>query len=150
MSNLSIIESHKKFENDFSKKFIGVYFDSEEAGKQYFNQHSKSNRLFLMFENSKLVGFFYYLFQYSHHANYLADICVSKSSQGKGYSKHLLAKYVEISKEQRKKNKITLSSTHLDNKASQKMHLKFGFEEIGILRGLHYGTDEIFYAYNLE
>ena len=61
-----------------------------------------------------------------------------------GYSKYLLTKYIEISKEQKKKNKITLSSTHLDNKASQKMHLGFGFEEIGVLRGLHYGTDEKF------
>ena len=95
------------------------------------------------------MGFFTYLAQYSHHANYLADIAIAKNHRRKGYAKELLQKFIEISRKQRTGNAIALSSTHVDNKASQKMHLSFDFKEIGRIKGLHYGKDEIFYGYDL-
>ena len=63
----------------------------------------------------------------------------------------LLKKYVKISKaETPKKQSYALSSTNIDNQISIKMHLKFGFEKMGILKKLHYGRDEIFFRYNLR
>tara|TARA_Y100000310_G_scaffold333858_1_gene412289 strand:+ start:687 stop:1139 length:453 start_codon:yes stop_codon:yes gene_type:complete len=150
MSEIKIIPIEKKYENEFAKTFNESYFDSEEETKQHFKEHVSKNRLFLFFVNSELAGFFDYIYQYSHDANYLYNFCVAKKFRGKGYSKHLLNKYVEISKEQKTRNVIALSSTHKTNVASQKMHKSFGFKEIGILKELHYGKDEIFYAYKLD
>ena len=64
--------------------------------KDHFEAYVKTDKLFLLFVNSELVGFFNYAFQYSHYANYLEDICVADVFRGKGYSKNLLSKYIEI------------------------------------------------------
>jgi len=150
MSDIKIIPIEEKYADEFAKTFNESYFDSEEEAKQHFKKHLEKDRLFLFFVDSELAGFFDYIYQYSHNANYLYNLCVSKKFRGKGYSKHLLSKYVEISKEQKTRNIIALSSTHRTNVASQKMHKSFGFKEIGTLKELHYGEDEIFYAYKLD
>jgi ribosomal protein S18 acetylase RimI-like enzyme len=148
--DIKIIQIEKKFESDFAKTFNGSYFDSEEEAKQHFKEYLNSKRLFLLFLNSELAGFFNYYFQYSHYANYLEDICVAEKFRGQSCSNYLLSKYIEISQQQKSKNRIALSSTHKANVASQKMHKSFGFKKIGTLKELHYGEDEIFYAYSLD
>ncbi len=145
--SIKIILSKNEYQNEFVKLFGKSYFNSETKAKIHFKKNIEN--LYLLFVDNKLAGFFDYIYQYSHYANYLSNICIAKGFNGKGYSKHLLNKYIELSKEQRTKNKIALSSTHKSNKISQNMHLKFGFKEIGILKALHYGEDEIFYAYDL-
>ncbi len=150
MEEIKIIQIEKKYEDEFVKTFNGSYFDSIKEARQHFNEYLKNKKLFLLLLDSELAGFFNYYFQYSHHANYLEDMGVSKKFRRKGCSKHLISKYIEISKEHRSKNRIALSSTHKKNIASQKMHINFGFKKIGILKGLHYGEDEIFYSYDLE
>lgn len=148
--NIKIVQIEKRYESDFTETFNEDYFDSEEKAKQHFKEYLNSERLFMLFINSQLAGFFNYYFQYSHFANYLEDICIAKKFKGKGYSKYLLSKFIEISEQQKNKNNIALSSTHKTNIASQKMHKVFGFKEIGTLKRLHYGEDEIFYAYSLD
>ncbi|NQZ85131.1 MAG: GNAT family N-acetyltransferase [Nanoarchaeales archaeon] len=151
MEEIKIEQIQNKYKNEFISSFSdGSYFDNEKEAEGHFKLYLKSKRLYLLFENENLIGFFNYFYQYSHFANYLEDISVNKNYQKKGYSKYLLSKYIEISKEQKTKNVIALSSTHLTNKTSQQMHKSFGFEEIGTLKKLHYGIDEIFYAYNLK
>ena len=150
MEKASVIPIEKKYMQEFIKVFNGDYFDSEDEAKQHFKDYLKKGKLFLLFINSDLVGFFDYLYQYSHNANYLHNLCIAKKFRGKGYSKHLLEKYIEISRKEKTRNKIALSSTHKTNIISQKMHINFGFKEIGILKKLHYGQDEIFYSYTLN
>tara|TARA_Y100000310_G_C20428451_1_gene690213 strand:- start:222 stop:671 length:450 start_codon:yes stop_codon:yes gene_type:complete len=147
---IKIVQINDKFKSDFVKIFKESYFDSEEEAKQHFKEYLKSKRLFVLFVNSDLAGFFNYFYQYSHYANYLEDISVADKFKGQGCSKYLLSKYIEISQQQKSKNKIALSSTHKTNVASQRMHESFGFKKIGILQKLHYGEAEIFYAYPLE
>jgi|TARA_B100002003_G_C13891895_1_gene434879 ribosomal protein S18 acetylase RimI-like enzyme len=145
-----IIQIQKKYLDLFSKTFgNGDYFDSINEAKEHFNSKLSEKRLYLLFDDdNNLVGFFDYLFQYSHNANYLYNIAVSSKFRKKGYSNYLLSKYIEVSKNEKTNNPFALSSTHTTNKISQKMHLGFGFKEIGILKGLHFGReDEIFYAY---
>lgn len=48
-----------------------------------------------------------------------------------------------------KKQKYALSSTDVSNKASINLHKKMGFKEIGILKGLHYEKDKVFFTYKL-
>ena len=149
MSEIKIIPIEKKYEKEFIKTFNDSYFDSEDEAKQHFKEQTGKSNLFLLFVDSELGGFFDFIPQYSHYANYLNNICVVKKFRGKGYSKQLLEKYIEISREQKTRNVIALSSTHKTNVASQKMHKRFGFKKIGVLKELHYGEDEIFYSYKL-
>lgn len=149
MEEVAIKPIQKKFEPLFVRTFGHDYFDAEDEAQDHFRQYLGTDRLFLLFVGSKLVGFFNYFSQYSHYANYLEDICVASAFRGKGYSKLLLTRYIDISREQQSENKVALSSTHKKNVDSQKMHKNFGFRKIGVLKELHYGDDEIFYAYDL-
>ena len=144
-----IIPISKRYEADFINQFVPDYFDSKSEAKQHFKEHLKEKRLFLLFINSDLVGFFDYIYQYSHNANYLYNLCIAEKFRGKGYSKQLLTKYIEVSKKEKTRNTIALSSTHKTNIISQRMHKSFGFKKMGILKELHYGEDEIFYSYKL-
>lgn len=150
MSDINIIPIQKKYKNQFVKTFGKRYFNSENKAKQHFKEYLRSERLFLLFINHELAGFFNYYHQYSHYANYLEDICIGEKFKGQNYSKYLLSKYIEISKQQKTQNKIALSSTRKTNIHSQKMHKNFGFKKIGTLKELHYGEDEIFYAFSLK
>jgi ribosomal protein S18 acetylase RimI-like enzyme len=150
MNKIKITPINKKYKNEFIKAFNESYFDTEKETKQHFKEHINKNDLFLLFINSELAGFFDYLSKYSHDANYLHNLCIAKKFRNKGHSKHLLNKYIEISKKQKTRNTIALSSTTKINTASQKMHTSFGFKKIGTLKKLHYGKDEIFYAYDLK
>jgi len=149
MGKIKIIPIKKKYEKEFIRVFNKDYFDSRGEAKEHFREHLEKKRLFLFFVDSKLIGFFDYIHQYSHNANYLYNLCIAKKFRKNGYSKYLLKKYVEISREEKTRNVVALSSTHKTNIASQKMHLSFGFRKIGVLKNLHYGEDEIFYAYDL-
>lgn len=144
MTELALEEDKK----EFVKVFLGVYFDSEKEASIYFRKHKK--RLILLKENNKICGFLTYLYQYSHYANIIEDICVINEHRGKNYSYKLLNKFIEISRAQKTKNSIALSSTDESNVASQKMHEGFGFKKIGTLKGIHYGKDEFFYSYDLD
>lgn len=91
-----------------------------------------------------------YLKDYSHYANYLTDFAVSKKHRRKGIGLKLIKKFIEISKkEQPKKQPYALSSTDVNNIASINLHLKAGFVELGRIKKLHYGKDEIFFCYKL-
>jgi ribosomal protein S18 acetylase RimI-like enzyme len=150
MEQIRVIPAEDAHKDMFVKEFTGCYFDSEETAKDHFDRNCSSERLFLLFTGSALAGFFNYRLRYSHYANYLEDICVSGRFQRKGLSRYLLEKYIEISRGQMTKNSIALSSTNMSNTISQKMHESFGFRTIGVLKGLHYGEDEVFYAFDLD
>ena len=147
---IEIIPTSQEHEPLFVDSFVDDYFDTEEEAREHFKDQLEKNTCFLLFVNSELAGFFDYIKKYSHDANYLSNISVNKEYRGKGYSRNLLEKYIEISKREKTHNNIALSSTHKTNITSQRMHIRFGFKEIGVLEGLHYGEDEIFYAYKLE
>lgn len=144
----------KQITKEQEKKFVDIfshtYFDTKQETKKYFKSHLKTKTLYVLYFNEEPIGFFAYQHQYSHYANILDEIYILKQYRRKGYSKLLLDKYIELSNKEKTKNNIALSSTHTKNVISQKMHEQYGFKRIGVLKKLHYGTDEIFYAYELK
>lgn len=134
-----------------AKILTEAYFDSFREAKKYIRRKLKTRECLVAIENNEMIGVLLYYRDYSHYANYIEDIVVSKQYRRKGVAIQLLMKFIEISKKETPKNqKYALSSTKITNKTSISMHLKCGFKEIGRLKGLHYGEDEIFFAYNLR
>ena len=128
-----------------------AYFDSLQEAKKYVRNKFKRKECFIAVENDRLLGVMAYQKDYSHYANYMADILVLKQYRGRGIAMQLIKKFIEKSKKETpKKQKYALSSTRITNKASINLHLKAGFKKIGRLKGLHYGKDEIFFAYKLS
>lgn len=133
------------------KIMIKTYFSSLKEAKEYIKNKIKNKECFTVYQNKELLGFLTYHRDYSHDANYVGSIVVSKKHRRKGISKLLLKKFIEISKkEQPKKQKYALSSTDATNINSIKMHLSIGFKEIGRIKKLHYGKDEIIFGYVLR
>jgi len=127
-----------------------AYYSSLASAKKELKINIKRKEV-LVAVDKEVMGILNYARDYSHYANYVEDIAVSKKHRRKGVSKALMKKFIQISKKETpKKQKYALSSTEVNNKASIKMHLKFGFKKIGTLKGLHYGTDEAFFAYKLR
>ena len=126
------------------------YYSSLQKAKQYIKEKNKTKECFVAIDKNKVVGVMIYSRAYSHNANYLEEVIVVKKQRRKGIAKALIKKFVIISKKETpKKQKYTLSSTDITNKASIKMHKKCGFKEVGRIKRLHYGKDEIFFAYKL-
>jgi len=145
-----IIKATIKIREDFVNSLIKEnYFKTKIEGIEEFNYYLKEGNIFILNLNNEFVGFFNYIKDYSHSANYLEEIYILKRFRRKGFGKLLLKKYIFVSKKDRTKHNIALSSTTVNNIVSQKLHENFGFEKIGILKGLHYGTDEIFYSFDL-
>jgi len=146
MRIVTIKEDHKKAAANILNS---GYISPKEFG-QFLNQRIKLKEGFVAVINQRVVGVLLYARDYSHYANYITDIIVGKDYRRKGVATKLLEKFIQVSrKEQPKKQEYALSSTHVDNKASIKMHLSFGFEELGRVKKLHYGKDEIIFGYKL-
>lgn len=134
-----------------AKVLVEAYFNSFEEARNRLRFKVKTKECLVAFRDNDVVGVLVYHRDYSHYANYIEDIAVSKKHRRRGVARGLLKKFIEISKKETPRNqKYALSSTRVKNKASIGMHLKCGFKEIGRLKGLHYGEDEIFFAYLLR
>lgn len=134
-----------------AKILFEVYYSSIDSAKKRLLQKIKTKESFVALDNNVVLGVLAYARDYSHYANYAEDIVVSKKHRKKGIAQKLLEKYIEVSrKETPKKQRYALSSTDITNKASINLHKKVGFREIGRLKGLHYGKNEIFFAYKLR
>lgn len=146
-----IIKAEKKHLQIIAELLVQEWYDSIEEAKEQVILKINNNECYIKLINEEIVGLFMYSRDYSHYANYLEDLLVAKKYRRKGIALELLKKYIEISKrETPKKQKWALSSTDKNNLASIKTHIKAGFEEIGIINGLHYGTDEIMFGFNLN
>ncbi len=133
-----------------AKILFEAYYSSVSNAKSDLNKKIKTKESFVALDGGEVVGVLIYARDYSHYANYAEDIAVSKKHRGRGIAKALLKKYVEVSrKETPKKQKYALSSTDVSNRASIGLHKKAGFKEIGRLKGLHFGKDEVFFACKL-
>lgn len=133
-----------------AKILFEAYYDSLDCAKKYLEEKAKTKESIVALENGKVVGVLIYARDHSHYANYIQDIAVSKQYRRKGVAMLLMKKCIEISRlETPSKQKYLLSSTDTANKPSIKFHLMCGFKEIGRLKGLHYGKDDIFFAYTL-
>lgn len=127
------------------------YYDSISLAKQEIKLKIKTKECLVALVDKEVAGILLYTRSYSHYANYIDDIVVAKKYRGKGIAKLLLKKYIEISKKSTPtKQKYALSSTNITNKISINLHKSIGFKEIGTLKGLHYGKDEVFFAYKLR
>lgn len=147
---MKITFAQKKHTLNASKILVEAYYDTLKSAKQVIKRKISSKEVLLALEGETVVGVLIFTKDYSHYANYIEDIVVSNGHRRKGISQKLLARYVKISrKQQPKKQKWALSSTNVKNNASIKMHKKFGFKVLGIVKKLHYGTDEIIFGYRL-
>lgn len=147
---MKVILTKKKHVLETKKILFDAYFDSKKEAEKYISEKIKSKETFVAIIDGKVAGVISYKRDYSHYANFLSNLVVSKNHQRKGVALALLKKFVEISrKEQPKKQKYALSSTDITNKASIKLHKKAGFKNLGIIKELHFGKDEIMFGYNL-
>ncbi len=136
--------------DDLDRNRMKENFKSLKEAKNYLKNKIKSKSVYTAVENEEVLGLFVYDRNYSHDANILSYIVVSKKHRRKGVAFALLNKFVELCrKQQPKKQKYALSSANESNIRSIKMHLKFGFVKLGTIKKLHYDKDEIFFGYKL-
>ena len=148
---MKVVRIGKRHIDAAAKILFDAYYSSLARAKTDVRSWTERNQSFVAVENGKVVGVLMYTRDFSHYANYIEDIAVAKVQRRKGIAKKLLQKFIDVSrKETPKKQKYALSSTETSNKVSIKMHLNFGFSEIGRMKGQHFGKDEIFFAYNLR
>ena len=148
---MKIVKGKGKHLNESAKILTEAYFDSFKEAKNHFKKKINSKEFYVAIDKDEVVGLFSYRRDYSHYANYLSNIVVAKKHRRKGIAKRLLDKYIKITKkEQSKKQKYALSSTDVTNKISINLHLNYGFKELGRIKGLHYGKDEIFFGYKIK
>ena len=127
------------------------WYDSLSEAKEQLNLKINKRECFVAVEGEQVLGVLMYARDYSHYANYCEDIVVSRAHRKKGIAVELMKKFIEVSgKEQIDKQKLVLSSTDVTNEASIKMHEKAGFENLGTIKKLHFGKDEIFFGYKLR
>lgn len=127
------------------------WYDSVEEAQQEVTKRVSSQECVIACSDTTIVGILMYAREYSHCANYCEDLIVHKDHRRKGIGLALLKKYVEISKiETPKKQKYALSSTDVNNTASQALHKKAGFKDLGVLKQLHFGRDELFFGFDLS
>ncbi len=147
---ITIVNTQKKHIIPAAKILFESYC-SLTSVKKHLHQKIKTKESFVALSDNEVVGVLIYSRDYSHYANYVEGLVVSKKYRDKGIAQKLLKKYIDVSKKETpNKQKYTLSSTDVSNKASINLHKKSGFKEIGILKNLHYGKDEVFFAHRLR
>ena len=148
---MNVIRTRPKHITSAARILFEAYYSSLAKAKKDLRTWTARKQSLVAVDGEKVVGVLMYTRDFSHYANYIEDIAVAKVHRRKGVAKKLLQKFIEVSrKETPKKQKYALSSTETSNKTSIKMHLNFGFREIGRMEGLHFGKDEIFFAYKLR
>ena len=126
------------------------HFETLHEAKTWLREKIKNKEFFVVVDGKEVLGLLLYERDYSHYANYISDIVVAKKHRRKGVAHALLEKYIAVSKKETpKKQRYALSSTTGTNKISIKMHLSFGFKELGRVEKLHYGKEEVFFGYRL-
>ena len=147
---MKIRKIKKEEVNETSKVLSEFFFDnSAKDAKKYLLK--KLQETYIAIIDKKVAGVIIYEPDYSHDANIIAFLIVSKPYCRQGIGRSLMNKFVEVSrKEQPKRQKYALSSTDVKNKKSIALHKKLGFIELGRIKKLHYGIDEIFFGYKLR
>ncbi len=147
---MKVVKGTKEHLDQAASILTEAFFDSIEEAKEHLQEKMKEGTWFVAVED-EVLGVMAYNRDYSHYANYLSDIAVAKKHRRKGIASHLLEKFIEISKqEQPKKQRYALSSTDVTNTSSIALHEKCGFTNLGIIKSLHYGKDEIFFGFDLQ
>lgn len=147
---MRIILTKEKHLGQAGKMLSEAYFNTLKEARNHLKKKIKSKLSYVAVDKNEVLGLIGYKRDYSHYANYLSDIVVAKQHRRKGIALKLFEKYIEISKKQQpKKQKYALSSTDVTNKVSIRLHKKFGFRELGRIKHLHFGKDEIIFGYKL-
>ena len=147
---IRVIRIKDKHIREAAKVLAEAYNISVNNAKKDITSKKRNEKWFVAIKDNRVAGVLGYFFDYSHYANFIEDLAVSKKYRRQGVGKALLHKFIEISrKEQPKKQPYCLSSTDVTNKASIKLHLGFGFKKLGTIKKLHYGKDEIIFGYKL-
>ncbi|MFH1915783.1 MAG: GNAT family N-acetyltransferase [Nanoarchaeota archaeon] len=126
------------------------WYDSVSVAKKRVIKKMGAREFLVVLMDGRVVGVLLYARDYSHDANYCEDLIVEESARRKGVGSLLLNKFIELCRaEQPKKQPYAFSSTDVTNVRSIALHEKVGFRNLGIVKKLHYGKDEIFFGYKL-
>lgn len=138
--------------NTISKMLADMWTSGDvKEAKEWIKPKLKEKEVYVAMQGNEIAGIMSYERDFTHYANFCSDVYVSPEHRRKGIALKLLEKYVSVSaKEQPKKQRLVLSSTDVTNKASINLHMKAGFEKIGLIKGLHFGTDEVMFGYKLK
>lgn len=147
---IQIVLAKESQVDEVAKIFTNEHFDSFEEVKEHYLKKIKTKEAYVALLNGEIVGAFGYRRVILTMEIIFPNIVVSDDHRRKGIATALMNKFIEVSKkEQSKKQKYALSSTSVTNEASINMHLKFGFKNLGTIKELHFGEDEIFFGYDL-
>lgn len=142
------IRFQEKFRDDVTDLLADVYGVPLASIKNDMRDSGES--FILAVDGETVVGVLGFFFDWSHYANFVEDLAVSKEYQRRGIASSLLSMFVEVSKASTPgRQRLCLSSTTTDNEASITLHIKCGFERLGVLKKLHFGKDEVFFGHRL-
>lgn len=140
-----------KYIEDAAKILADEWYDSLDEAIDFITLKFNQDEFIIARDGSKVVGVLLFDKNYSPRANYCHELVVKKNHRKKGIGVSLLKKFIEVSKiNTPSKQNLALSSTDVNNLASIKTHEKVGFENLGVIKNIHYGTDEIFFGYDLD
>ena len=143
--------AHYKEVVDISTLLRSRWFENDEEAQAYVTIKIRSKETIVAYDESSLVGVLIFTRNFTHEAHMAEYIVVAKEVRRGGVATSLLEEYIAIcTLEQPKKQPYALSSTDVKNYASIELHKKVGFVELGRIKKLHYGRDEIFWGYKLR
>src|SRR3989344_5414142 len=148
---MKIIMANKKHRRQAQKLLDLTNAEASRTGQDFFNNKITNKVCLVALEKDKVIGTLVYIRDWSHFANFVSDIAVFKQHRRKGIARLLFQKFVQMSKREQPKNQAyAFSSTVISNKISQKMHRNLGFKFAGIFKNLHFGKDEVMFAFKLR
>ncbi|NQU98075.1 GNAT family N-acetyltransferase [Candidatus Woesearchaeota archaeon] len=148
---VEVIPTTEEYVDQAAKILSDNYFETSDEAKEHVLAKIKSKESFIAVIGDEVIGLMNYRRDYSHYANFMSDIVISKNHRRKRVATQLMKKFIEVCrKEQPEKQRFALSSTDVTNDASIKMHIKFGFKKLGVVKKLHFGKDEIIFGYDLR
>ncbi len=150
---IDIVKAEKQHVPDVARLYFeafGEFYKSKDEALADVEQKQKDGTLWVAIVDGKVIGTFGYVREWSHGANYLEGIVVDAEYRRSGIGSKLLERFIQVCREEQTNQPYALSSTSVDNAASISVHRKMGFEECGIMKGLHYGKDEILFRLRVK
>ncbi|KCZ71474.1 acetyltransferase [Candidatus Methanoperedens nitroreducens] len=121
------------------------FYRSKDEAVAAVSEKQKNRTLWVALLGGRVVGTFGYIRGWSHNVNYLNGIVVLPEYRELGIGSKMLQKFIEICKKEQMSQDYAITSTRINNKASISISKRMGFEECGVIKGLHFGIDEVFF-----
>ena len=90
---IKIVNTQNRHVPSAARILFEAYYSSLNNAKKYLIKKIRTGESFVALENNAVVGVLIYARDYSHYANYIEDLAISKKYMKKGIAKKLLEKY---------------------------------------------------------